>query len=138
MSSLPQYFDVMNILRDGGLGTPGIDLFCGEWGHKDSDEIDSQVLVLNGAGEPSTHRAIYEMVGIQILVRGLRVQADIDVYEKAKQISDYILSLPEGVCAEGYGTGYQGFEESSNIAALGKDNNERFIYSMNFTAYRNR
>jgi len=130
----PTYFDVMTLLGDNGFGDIGTDLFGGEWGAP-----DSQVLVLEGPGSPSDHKDIYEQPSVQILVRGPKTgtdRRDIDVYARAKAISDFMLSQLE--CTEINGVKYLGFEEGSNIAPLGKDINERFVYSMNFFTWRNR
>jgi len=132
MINRPTYYDVMWLLEDGGIGTIGTDLFGGEWGRW----TDEQILCLEGVGTPADPKELYEMPGVQILVRGEKRGRDIDVYEKAKEVSDYLLGLPDTTDAND--VCYKGFEESSNIAPLGKDFNQRFIYSMNFYTYRNR
>ena len=126
----PVYYDVAFYLDANGFGTLGTDLFGGEWG-----QVDKQILVLGGAGTPSELKSLYEMPDIQILVRGNKSESDRHVYAIAKGVSDLLLSALDNVDING--TCYTGFEPSSNIAPLGKDENERFIYSMNFTTYRN-
>jgi hypothetical protein len=130
----PAYFDVMTILSDNNLGKIDSDLFGGEWG-----SCDKQTLCLEGVGVPSELKQTYENPGIQILCRGEKAGQeggrDIDVYAQAKAVSDFLLNLDERVTIND--VCYTGFEPSSNIAPLGKDENERFIYSMNFTTYRN-
>lgn len=131
----PTYYDIMMALAVAGFGTAGVTLFGGEWGG-----VDSQVLVLDGPGFSSELKDQYESPGFQVLVRGPKSGApdsrDIDVYRRAKSISDYLLALPETF--EANGACYKGIEETSNIAPLGKDANERFVYSMNFITWRNR
>lgn len=135
----PTYVDVMALLVTGGLGTIGVDLFGGEWGHTGTQDVDEQVLVLEGVGFPSPQPDVFEQPGVQILVRGPRSNQpdgrDIDVYVRAKAISDYLLTLPD--TTEVNSVCYKGFEEGSNIAPLGKDENKRFIYSLNFFTWRN-
>lgn len=131
MSSNPVYYDVISLLTAGGFGALGSDIFGGEWG-----EPDVQVLVLGGDGFPSAQPDIYEQPGVQIIVRGARKGRDFDVYTPAKAISDYLLTLSDNTTANG--VCYKGFEEASNIAPMGKDANERFMYSMNFYTWRNR
>lgn len=134
MPSNPTYFDVLSLLAAGGFGTLGAQLFGAEWGNS-----DSQVLVLEGVGFPSAQPDIYEQPGVQILVRGTKPgktgHRDIDVYVRAKAISDYLLTRPENT--EVNGVCYKSFEANSNIVPLGKDENERYMYSMNFYTWRN-
>ncbi len=129
--STPTYFDVFTLLSDNGFGVIGVDLFGGEWG-----AVDEQILVLEGVGTPVILKTEYENPGVQILVRGVPRGRDKDVYAKAKPISDFLLNLPADTLVNNIC--YAGFEETSNIAPLGKDENERFIYSMNFSTFRNR
>lgn len=130
MPSNPVYYDVLTLLAAGGFGTIGAQLFGGEWGSP-----NAQILVLDGPGFPSAQPGVYEQPGVQILVRGEKGGRDIDVYREAKRVHDYLLTQPDS--ANVNGVCYKGFEANSNIAALGKDDNERFIYSANFYTWRN-
>lgn len=130
MPGNPVYYDVAAILAGAGFGTLGADLFGAEWGPP-----DSQTLVLDGPGFTSDLPTLYEQPGVQILVRGAKREPDLIVYQRAKAIHDYLVSLPETV--EVNGVCYKGFEPNSNIVALGKDENERHRRSMNFYTYRN-
>ena len=124
------YYDVAQLLADNGLGTLGVDLFGGEWGTP-----DAQVLCLEGIGTPSDIKDTYEQTSVQILVRGEKRARDHDVYAVARAVSLFLLGLSE--CVTVNGTDYKGFEPGSNIAPLGMDTNERFVYSMNMYTYRN-
>lgn len=132
--STPVYFDVMTLIEDNNLGVPEDNLFGGEWG-----KPDEQILVLEGVGVPSDLKESFENPGIQILVRGpvagQEKSRDIDVYTKAKAVYDLLVSQDDSVLIND--VCYTGFEPTSNIAPLGKDENERFMYSMNFTTFRN-
>jgi hypothetical protein len=123
------HYDIAWLLSSNGIGQLGEDLFGGEWG-----QTDKQVLVLDGVGTPSELKTQYEQPSVQILVRGDRNEASHLVYEKAKQVSDFLLSLDSNVAVNS--ANYKGFEQETNIAQLGKDENERFVYSMNFSTYR--
>jgi hypothetical protein len=125
------YYDVAQLLEDNGFGLLGADIFGGEWG-----EPDKQILCLEGVGTPSDIKALYEQTSVQILVRGEKRARDHDTYTVARAVSLFLLGLSE--CVAVNGTDYKGFEEGSNIAPLGQDTNERFMYSMNFYTYRNR
>ena len=127
----PIYADAAFFLQANGFGTLGSDLFGGEWGEK----IDKQTLCLNGIATPSDLKNLYEPQSLQILVRGDKLERDLDVYSRAYDIRKFLLSQPENINMNG--TCYKGFEEGSNLAQLGKDDNQRFIYSMNFTTSRN-
>lgn len=131
MSLLPVYFHVAKLLASGGFGTLGTDLFGGAWG----TDKDGQVLVLDGAGIPSELKTLYEQPNVQILVRGEKLESDLTVYQRAKQIYDFMVTRPEDNIIEG--VCYKGFEPDSNLAGLGKDPNELFVYTMNFSTYRN-
>jgi len=125
------HFDIATLLNDNTFGVLGTDLFGGEWGIG----FDAQTLVLDGVGTPSDLKEVYEQPSVQIIVRGEKNQAAHIVYSSAKAISDFLLSQSE--CVTINTTVYKGFEQGSNIAALGKDENERHSYSMNFYTYRN-
>jgi hypothetical protein len=129
----PAYYDVATLINDDLAGyTLSDNLFGGAWGAN----IDAQALCLEGVGTPSDLKDLYEQPSVQILVRGDKNEADHLVYRRAKEISDFLLSQTE--CVTINGTDYKGFEEGANIAPLGKDDKERFIYSMNFYSWRNR
>lgn len=126
----PIYYDIALFLQANGFGTLGTDLFGGEWG-----DVDAQTLVLEGVATPTDLKDVYENPSVQILVRGNVNEQDYLVYRKAYALHKFMLSLPENVDANG--TCYKGFEEGSNLAPLGKDENQRFTYSMNYYTWRN-
>ena len=125
------YFDITTFLSDNGFGTLGTDLNGSEW----LIDVDAQTIVLDGVGFPSDLKEVFEQPSVQILVRGEKGGAAHLVYTKAKAISDFLLSQSE--CVTINATVYKGFEQGSNIAALGKDEDQRHIYSSNFYTYRN-
>ena len=126
------YFDVATLLNDGLASlTLGSTLFGGEW----NAGTDKQALCIEGVGVPSDQKELYEQPSVQILVRGDKLQADYHVYRMAKEISDFLLQQSE--CVTINATTYKGFEVGSTISPLGKDENERFVYSMNFYSWRN-
>ncbi len=124
------HFDIATLLSDNSLGQLGDDLFGGEW----LSGKDQQTLVLDGVGVPSDLKDSFEQPAVQILVRGDKNEASRSVYQRAKEIYDFLVTTSESVTIND--TEYKGFEPGSNIAPLGKDKNERHIYSMNFTTYR--
>lgn len=131
----PIYYDVAFFLQANGFGTIGEDLAGGEWNKAvNGNPFNKQTLVLEGIGTPSDLKDLYENPSVQILVRGDKMEPDVDVYRRAHTISRFLLSQPENVDVNG--TCYKGFEEGSTIAPLGKDESQRFVYSMNFFTWR--
>jgi len=129
----PAYYDVATLISNDLAGyTLADNLFGGSW----NANKDDQVLVLEGVGTPSDLKDLYEQPSVQILVRGSKNEADHLVYQRAKGVSDFLLSQSE--CVTINSTDYKGFEEGSSIAPLGKDDKERFIYSFNVYTWRNR
>ena len=124
------FFDVATLLNANALGVSWYFSFSVVSGGKP----DAQTLVLDGVGTISPLKQTYEQPGIQILVRGEKLQASHLVYATAKAIYDFLVSQTESVTINT--TEYKGFEPSSNIAQLGKDALERHVYSMNFSTYR--
>lgn len=132
MSLIAPSVHVAQYLGENAVGSLGDDLFAGEWGRS-----DSQILVLDGVGGPAADpKELYEHVGIQILCRGAKRDTHAAVYAKAKEVSDFLLLSPESIEIDT--VCYLGFEPSSNVVNLGKDKEERFIFSANFLTYRNR
>lgn len=124
----PVYIDIVDLLIAGSF--PDSELFGGEWGSP-----FKQILVLNTGGPASDLKQVYEVPDFQILVRGSNTDSDSSVYARAKAVFNYLCGIGNNVCINN--TNYQGFEPTSNLAPLGKDENSCFIYSMNFRTYRN-
>lgn len=122
------HFDLATKINSDTAYVLGTDLFGGEWG-----DVDKQVAVYDGVSPPSELKTVYEEVSIQVLVRGGKCEAAHEVYKRAKELSDYLLLLDDFSVN---GCGYKSLEPTSNIAPLGKDENERHTYSMNFNTYR--
>ena len=130
MSLTPVYVSVCEYLHANYFGNIGYGIFGGEWG-----DDDAQILVLSGGGQVAAPKDQYLNVEVQFLIRGDKRQSDREVYGVAKQVYDFLILAPDsldinGVC-------FTGFEPTTNLASLGKDENERFIYAMNFSTYTN-
>lgn len=122
--------DVVQLLVDEGtLGTIGTDIFGYEWGTS-----DEQILVMLGTATPSDLKDLYATDAVQILVRGQRVKSAKTAYATANKIYNYLVGLSENTIVND--NRYKGFEPSSNIAPLGKDENERHLFSLNFETVR--
>lgn len=122
--------DVMRLLGANGYGTIGTDLFAFEW----KAGIDKQTLVLDQGGFEPELKDLIESPKIQILCRGERAKTVKDVHTVARSIYDYLISL-NGVLANG--TCYLEFEPQSLPTGIGRDENDRYVYTMNFYTHRN-
>lgn len=130
MSLIPVYVSICEYLHQNNFGNIGDDIFGGEFG-----DPDSQILVRSGDGQPAVPKDQYLNVDIQILVRGNKRQSDPEVYAVGKKIFDFMILTPDQIEIDG--VCFTGFEPITNLASLGKDENERFIYTMNFSTYTN-
>ncbi len=129
-------FDIVQLL-DGQFGlTAAQNFFAGEWGMAATgEEIDSQVCVYETGGFDSPLRLLYEQPTFQIIVRGKRGENNQTPYNLLRQIHEYLIGLEEPVDING--ACYLGFEPQGAIVQLGRDENDRFMYSINYYSYRN-
>ena len=124
--------DVATLLN-GNLGlTLGTNLFGMEWG---PDSTDVQYLVLDTTGVDTVDKTQYEQPNFQILVRGNRDGSASDVYDNIRVVHEFLITQAELITIGT--TDYLGFEPLSSIGGLGRDENERYVYSANYTTYRN-
>jgi len=124
--------DILTILEANGFGVIGTDLFGEKWG---PDSVNIQTLVKDSASAESVDKLQYENVAFQILHRG-GINESIDVlYDRARLIHVFLVTQPELVTINS--TDYLGFEPQSNLAGLGLDKNERYIFSSNYVSFRN-
>lgn len=125
----PVSFDIMTLLSDNAFGVISTDLFAMGWG----EGIDSQILIMDVAGGDSPLKEVYENPHFQIIVRGEKNADFLTAYGRIKSIHEFLISLPTGAIN---GTDYLEFEPFSTIAALGRDDNDRAIFSMNYYTFR--
>jgi len=124
--------DIADYIETGGFGVLGTDLFGVQWG---PDGDDKQILVMETGGVDSPLKDAYEQPTFQILVRGDKNDRYPDIYARIRDIHEYLISSSETTVINGLT--YLGFEPLSNIAPIGKDDNDRFIYSSNYYTFRN-
>lgn len=123
--------DITTLLHTNGLGVLGTDLFASEWG----DGIDAQTLILGSGGSPTGLKDQYAQLFFQVLVRGANGGNITDTYTIIKSIHDFLIAQDSGTIINS--VSYLGFEVLSEIGALGRDENNRFMYSANYYTYRN-
>jgi len=127
--------DICTLLNANGFGTLGTDLFGMEWGTVGDDPIDQQTLVIDTEGFSSEQKNAYEHITFQILFRGDKRESGKDVYDRARLVHLFLIDSSDSVTINS--TEYLGFEPQSNLAPLGPDSEERYIYSMNYFTFRN-
>ena len=126
--------DIRSIL-DPTFGTEGTDLFCYEWGSTlDGGEIDKQILVLDTEAIDADLKEVYEQPTFVIMVRGGDNESGKVVYDRARPIYEFMI---QALTQEINGTDYLQFEPIGGLIPLGKDDNNRFTYSMTFYTFRN-
>ena len=115
--------------------TDGTDLFAFEWGNgEDGAEIDQQVLILDTEALDSELKNLYENPTFQIIVRGAKNESGKEVHDRARPIYDF---LRQQLTQDIGSVSYLQFEPIANVLPLGKDDNGRHGYSMNFYTFRN-
>lgn len=120
--------DIVGLLDDSSLFG---DLSKGyEWDSK----TDEQILVMLAPGAPSDLKDLFVNEGVQILVRGNPKKSAKDAYALANRLYNFMVSQSENLIIND--TRYKGFEPTSNVASLGKDANERHLFSLNFETFR--
>ena len=121
--------DVMNLLdADPGLGlTIGTDLFAMEWG----ESANKQILIIDTGGINSPLKDLYEQPTFQVLSRGGR-KADMNTaYQQARAVHEFLITQPTAL-------NLMGFEPTGGPPELiGRDDNDRAIYSCNYYTFRN-
>lgn len=123
--------DVAQLLNDNALGILATDLFAFQF----ADGIDAQTLVMETDAIPTEDKDQYEQPMFQVLVRGARQGPPATSYAIAKAAHEFLIAQPELVTINS--TDYLGFEPLAGIAPLGRDENNRFVYSMNYYTFRN-
>ena len=127
-------FDIMQFLNDAGYGSAGTDLFSFEWGQDQNGEVDRQTLVLDQDAITSDLKEHYEQPVFQILVRGNKRDSGKIVYDRARLIFEFMIAQGTPTIN---GTEYLEFEPISSVSLIGRDDNDRFVATMNFYTYRN-
>ncbi len=121
--------DITTLLAANALGTYGTDLFAMEW----NDELDAQTLILDQAGIDSPLKESHEQPFFQVLVRGEKGDDMNTAYQAIRAIHEFLIQAPTqliGLCE------YTGFDPLSTIINLGRDDNNRAIFSMNYYTFR--
>ncbi len=123
-------FDIATLLNANALGVFGTDLFAMAW----DEEVDAQTLVMDQMGNSSALKEVYENPNFQILVRGEK-GADINIsYGIIRATHEFLIEQPSTIIN---GEDYLEFEPLGTIGPLGRDENDRPVWSMNYYTFRN-
>jgi len=128
--------DIRQLLNnDGSFGIQGTDLFSFQWGvNSDGEEQNAQTIVIDTENLDVIDKQYYERPTFVIYVRGDTSESAHSVYDRARSIYQFMIIQVRQVIN---GTEYIQYEPVGSPRNLGKDNNNRFVYSMNFSTFRN-
>lgn len=130
MTQKPVSQDIANILDNAGLGTIGQDIFMFAWG----EEAQQQLLIIETGGFEAELQESLERLSFQVLYRGKKAESSLIGYAKIRAVYEY---LNEQLNVIIDGTCYPQFNPLAPPAGIGQDTEDRFIFSMNYTTYRN-
>lgn len=127
--------DVRQLLNDNSKGTQGTDLFSFQWGSGfEGAETQKQILVLDTGNIVALVKDEYEQPTFSIQVRGSTVESVKTVYDRARDIYEFMIQQPRTTINTVL---YYEFAPALNeILSLGKDENNRYTYQLNFFTYR--
>jgi len=122
--------DIATLLAANALGTIGTDLFFLAWG----DGVDSQILILDVGGFSTEDKENSEQPIFQVLSRGKPGEDMKTAYATIRAVHEFLIAEPTQDI--GVGNEYQQFTPISTIMGLGRDDNNRAVYSMNYYTFR--
>jgi len=123
--------DLADWLAIHGEGVKGASIFQGEM----PEAPDDSILLREGGGAGPTRsmdNRRLQRIGITIIVRGARDQL-VQTNEKTRRVYDLMLDLMHTAIN---GTRYVGTQPLGDIADLGRDELDRWKFSMNFLVLR--
>jgi len=125
--------DIITFLATNGFGTIGTanaDLFAMAWG----EGVDKQILVMDTGGIDTDLKLVVENPTFQILARGDK-NIDLNLtYQVIRSAHEFLISAKDPVIS---GTAYiGGFEPRGIINSLGRDQNDRAMFSANYFTFR--
>ena len=126
--------DVRTLLNDNVKGVAGTDLFSFQWGSASGGkEINKQILVTDAEAIDFPIKDQGEQPVVNIMVRGETKEKVLSVHDRARDIYEFMIQRPT---EEINGVTYSQFAPLGGLVNLGKDGNNRFVYSMNFFTFR--
>ncbi len=127
--------DIKTLLNDNSKGIEGTDLFAFGWGFTDNgEEINKQILVTDTGNIEALIKDEYENPTFNIMVRGGTNEQDKAVHARARDIYEFMLQQVRQTLNGNEYVQYAPISEE--IIPLGKDDNNRIVYAMNFFTFR--
>ena len=123
--------DIKSILNDAGFGVAGVDLFA----HGIEPTAKNQLVIIASDGIPSDIPATVTDHAFQVLSLGCKDETPNIAYATAMRALDYLSNLC-GVTING--SCYSRFITDSTIGFIGLDENERPVWSGNYTCFRSK
>lgn len=121
-------------LLNGQFGLSlGGNLFAFEMGFNDDVEVDKQVAIFDTGSASVDGFGIYENPTLQVIFRGDKIESGKTVYDFAKPIFDFIMSITG---SDQNDSNYSLFHPLGDLNRLGRDDEGRYIYTANLYAYR--
>jgi len=128
--------DIRQLLDDNSvaLGLTSIPITSFQWkAGNDGNEVNNQVLVLDTDAIDALVKDEYENPVFNIRVRGDTQEGVKSVHDRARGIYEFML---QEVRKTINGSEYVEYAPLGGLLPEGKDESNRFIYSMNFFTYR--
>lgn len=95
---------------------------------------DRVIAVIPNEQSASDLKDTYYTDGFQIFVRSNPRGSQNGAWDTIKAVHNFILSQPDSIFIDG--CEYKGFEMETSISFLGRDENERIMFSANYTTFR--
>lgn len=123
-------FDIMTLLGANGFGTIGNDLAGAEW----IEKTDKQVIVLDTGSIDRPLALQSEQPTFQILSRGKKNESMKIAHDTLRAIYEFLLPLGTTTIN---GEDYLSFFPISAPTGIGRDKNDRAVFTANFSTFRN-
>lgn len=123
-------FDIMTLLSNNALGTIGTDLGAMAWLEKE----DEQVIVIDTGSIDRDLALQSEQPTFQILARGGKNEDLKTTYDKLRAIHEFLLPLGTTTIN---GDDYLSFFPVSGPTGIGRDDNDRAVFTANYSTFRN-
>ena len=123
-------FDIMTLLSANALGTIGSDLGGAAW----LEGVDEQIIIIDTGSIDRPLALQTEQPTFQILSRGKRNASLKDAHDKLRAIHEFLLPLGTTVIN---GEDYLSFFPVSSPTGIGRDKNDRAVFTANYSTFRN-
>lgn len=123
-------FDIATLLNDNAFGTLGTDLAGMAW----LEGVDEQVLVLDTGSIDRPLALQSEQPTFQILARGKKKESLKLAHDKLRAIHEFLLPLSTTTIN---GEDYLSFFPISAPTGIGRDKNDRAVFTANYSTFRN-